>query len=536
MENFGSGACFLIYITMGLNMRKFVAILAFLLPSVTLAVLPPPKGKWPTTPLFMQPENWSPLPAAGQALTPEQLFMLFANIKVSDDALTRPQQEPYIAIQGNQVYALFKDWRLGSKQTFFARSTDSGDSWQANYRIIEPTYPNHSDPVIRVHPSGNLFACILGHGSGSNVFVARSTNQGVSFDTAKLASINSADAFQDKNWMELGPSGNLYVTWTAFLNAGPLDIRFVRSTNGGVSWSSWIRLNDNPPNGTSRQGSQALEGPGGVLHAIWGWDDRDGTEGIYITTSADSGKTFGPNRFVANQYLNDIMPWRTGFLPSATVDKKNGNIYIAWYDSRFRSGYTDIAFVRSTDGGQSWDSAIFVNGNLGDSTQQFMPAIAVDPVGRIFLMWYDTRVSGGNVVDVFYSYSEDYGKTWAPELRVSSVGSVPAFDSYSSSVMGDYNGLAADGTALYGDWGDSRNGNQDIYFTRIPTPFIWGDLNSDGLVDAADVVFLLNRVFLNRPLLAGETHADLDCDGFLTASDVVAILNQAFLGIEAGCF
>lgn len=518
-------------------MRKVIVGLAILVPSLVFAVVSPPKGKWPTTPLFMPPENWSPLPGSGPVLTPEQLFLLFTNIKVSDDALTRPQQEPYIAVLGNRVYALFKDWRLGSKQTFFARSLDSGDSWQANYRIIEPTYPNHSDPVIRVHPNGNLFACILGHGAGSNVFVARSTNQGASFDTAKLVSVGSSDAFQDKNWMEVGSSGNIYVTWTAFLNSGPLDMRFVRSTDGGATWSAWKRLNDNPPNGTGRQGSQALEGPFGILHVIWGSDDRDGTDGLYITTSSDSGKNFGPNRFIAHQYLNDIMPWRTSLLPSTAIDKRNGNIYVTWYDDRFLTGYTDIAFARSTDGGATWDSTIFVNNNVGDNTQQFMPAIAVDPAGRVFLMWYDTRVSGGNVVDVFYSYSEDYGKTWAPEVRVSSVGSIPVFDSYSSSVMGDYNGLAADGHWLYGDWGDSRNGNQDIYFARIPTPISWGDLNGDGLIDAVDVVLLLNRVFLNRPLPAGgETRGDLDCNGFLTAGDIIAILNQAFLGVPAGCF
>ncbi len=451
-------------------MKRIVFGFLVLFPSFIWGAVDPSKGKWPIKPDFMEAESKYPLQPS--ALTPEQLYtLLFGNVKINNDATIRPQHEPHIAISGNQVYALFKDWRLGTKQTFFARSLDSGDTWQGNYRIIEPNCTHHSDPVIRVHPSGDLFACILGHGGCSNVYVARSTNQGVSFDTARVVSFNSADAFQDKNWMEVGPSGNLYVTWTAFLNAGPLDIRFVRSTNAGASWSDWMRLNDNPVNdGSARQGSQALEGPDGILHVIWGLDNRDGTYGVYITTSNDSGQTFGPNRFVAHQFLTDNMPWRTALLPSGAVDLNNGNIYIAWYDSRFRSGFTDIAFVRSTNGGTSWDSTIFVNANVGDSSQQFMPAIAIDPAGRIFLTWYDTRVGGGNVVDLFYSYSEDYGQTWAPEARVTTVGSVPVFDSFSSSVMGDYNGLAADGLNIYGDWGDSRNGNQDIYASRIPTP------------------------------------------------------------------
>jgi hypothetical protein len=316
-----------------------------------------------------------------------------------------------------------------------------------------------------------------------------------------------------------------------------LDIRFVRSTNAGTNWSPWIKLNDNPSNdGSARQGSQALEGPGGILHVLWGLDDRDGTYGVYITTSNDSGQTFGPNRFVAHQFLIDNMPWRTALLPSAAVDLHNGNVYIAWYDSRFRSGFTDIAFIRSTNGGASWDTPIFVNASIGDSTQQFMPAIAIDPAGRIFLTWYDTRVGGGNVVDVFYTYSEDYGQTWAPEARITTVGSVPVFDSFSSSVMGDYNGLAADGHNIYGNWGDSRNGNQDIYASRISTPMPWGDMNGDGVINSSDVVLLINRVFLGTPTPAGAARGDLNCDGLLTSADVVDLLNFAFLGIPAGCF
>ncbi len=61
-------------------------------------------------------------------------------------------------------------------------------------------------------------------------------------------------------------------------------------------------------------------------------------------------------------------------------------------------------------------------------------------------------------------------------------------------------------------------------------------MNADGAVNSADVVLLLNRVFLGVPTPAEATRGDLNCDGLLTAADVVELLNLAFLGIPGGCF
>lgn len=61
-----------------------------------------------------------------------------------------------------------------------------------------------------------------------------------------------------------------------------------------------------------------------------------------------------------------------------------------------------------------------------------------------------------------------------------------------------------------------------------------GDMNFDGLLNASDVVRLMNYVFLGiDPPLPSESVADVNCDGVLTASDVVLELNRVFLGSTA---
>lgn len=61
-----------------------------------------------------------------------------------------------------------------------------------------------------------------------------------------------------------------------------------------------------------------------------------------------------------------------------------------------------------------------------------------------------------------------------------------------------------------------------------------GDINGDGLLSAADVVVLLNIVFLNNPPPIPGLH-DLNCDGEISPADLVLLLNLVFLGSSLPC-
>lgn len=61
-----------------------------------------------------------------------------------------------------------------------------------------------------------------------------------------------------------------------------------------------------------------------------------------------------------------------------------------------------------------------------------------------------------------------------------------------------------------------------------------GDMNGDGILTAADVVMMLNCVFLGIGN-CGLSYSDITCDGILTASDVVKELNGVFLGSPLNC-
>ena len=108
---------------------------------------------------------------------------------------------------------------------------------------------------------------------------------------------------------------------------------------------------------------------------------------------------------------------------------------------------------------------------------QWFPALAAAPDGRLTALWLDRRDDPAN--RLYYAYartSTDGGLTWRPGTRVSSAPSDPNLNiPPGTEGIGDYIGLAAGPGVVWGAWVDVRNGNQDIYaareqFTPSPCP------------------------------------------------------------------
>ena len=107
---------------------------------------------------------------------------------------------------------------------------------------------------------------------------------------------------------------------------------------------------------------------------------------------------------------------------------------------------------------------------------QFFPTITVDDQGVVRAMWGDDRLDtvnpGGHNYDIFAAASTDHGASFGTNVRVTTQSSDPDIDN-GGTFIGDYFAIAPCGTAV---WGDTRNGNQDIFAAGL-------DQNGDGLVD-----------------------------------------------------
>jgi hypothetical protein len=91
-----------------------------------------------------------------------------------------------------------------------------------------------------------------------------------------------------------------------------------------------------------------------------------------------------------------------GILFDSAVDRNNGDLYLVWQDSRFSGGrFDEIAFSMSTDSGRRWTRPVKINQTPNNRTNRFreaafLPTIAVSDDGVLAVTYYDFRNDDGS--------------------------------------------------------------------------------------------------------------------------------------------
>src|SRR2546428_3269818 len=185
--------------------------------------------------------------------------------------------------------------------------------------------------------------------------------------------------------------------------------------------------------------------------------------------------------------------FRVNSNPTAAADDANGNVYVGWAD--YRNGHADILSSRSLDGGATWNEPIRVN-NDTTTNDHFFPWMAVSH-GLINIDFYDRRLDPQNhLVDVFYAESADGGASFSPNVRVTDVSFNPDAIIFSNgeSFIGDYIGIASNGTRAHSVWTDiplTSPSNEDIFTegTKVDRPPVLAPVGSQTLYPGAPLRF-----------------------------------------------
>ncbi|RPI13429.1 MAG: T9SS C-terminal target domain-containing protein [Ignavibacteriae bacterium] len=390
--------------------------------------------------------------------------ILFVNNNLTVN--TAPQNEPSVRISrinSNIVVAAWRDFRLGYTNPVIRRigysySTNGGLTWAAPQLLPDPM-PGHatqSDPVLMSDNNGIFYIATTSR-EATNVrgetVVYRSTNNGVNWLKYSVAAASSS--FEDKEWItcDLVPGSpnfnNLYITWTR-IGSG---IRFVKSSNGGLNWTTPVNVGDN----SAGQGSNVAVGTNYYIYVVWGE-----SAGIKFDKSTNGGTSFG-----TDYQLSNVVGNVKGSFPFISVDYSNhatrGNVYVVWADNR--GGNDDVWFNRSTNAGANWLTNP-VRVNDVQTGHQYKPAIACDTNGNIGVIYYDER-TGAGIVNSWYAFSTNQGTTWNNQ-RVSD--SSFTYISIGSEVRnGEYIGIDAYQNKVITVWCDDRKGtpNQEIYTANL---------------------------------------------------------------------
>ncbi|GAB3285021.1 sialidase family protein [Sinomonas notoginsengisoli] len=331
-------------------------------------------------------------------------------------------------------------------------STDGGATWTAPAALKEDLGTTQffndkesvtADPTVSgtayavwdrlVSPNGNPRANAHTSAYSGPAWFAKTTDGGATWSPA-TAIVPTANREQTiGNQIVVDPrTGTLYDFFNFILNTGPNgqptlhgdNVAFVKSTDGGASWSA--------PQVLANLGSVGVTDP------------------------------------------NTGAPIRTGdIIPEPAIDPATGQLYVVWQDARFNGGhYDEVAISTSSDGGATWSDPARVNTPHG--VPAFTPSVRVAN-GTVGVAYYDFRnLTAGNTstlpTDYWFTSSVDAAGSFGNERHVHGPWDMMTAPNAGGFFVGDYAGLAAVGSSfaslsIQANSGTTTNPTDAVYAT-----------------------------------------------------------------------
>ena len=200
---------------------------------------------------------------------------------------------------------------------WYTRSTDQAASFQ-------PPIPIPGQPIwgmTAVGPDGEVYVAGRRNSTNTEFVVAKSTTvrdpmAALGFDFTVQVDMGGVHRY----FLGAGPNpgglngnvcvaadhsvsptrGNVYVLASVDpAGSDPMDVHVVRSEDGGLTWSSPVRVNDDPIGNNAWQWFAAMDvAPTGRIDAVWN-DTRAEPGGVdsqlYYSFSTDAGQTWSPS-------------------------------------------------------------------------------------------------------------------------------------------------------------------------------------------------------------------------------------------------
>jgi len=302
---------------------------------------------------------------------------------------------PSVAASGSYVYLAWQDSTSvsgsGSRPEIWMRvSSNYGGSFGPAIRM-STNVGNSYNPSVAAYGSHVYVAwqddtSVSGSGTGYEIWMRASSNNGVTFNSPIRISTNTYDSVSPS----VAASGSyVYVAWSDSTpvagSGGQPEIWMRVSANSGASFGSAIRLSSN----AYMSLYPSIAASGSCVYVVW--QDHTpvvgsgGAPEVWMRVSSNNGANFGSAV---------RMSTNTGYSDYPRVAAGGSNVYVTWQDNTSVTGSGgdfEVWLRASANNGALFGSATRVTTNTGSSVY---PSVAA--YGSVaYVAWEDsTPVSG----------------------------------------------------------------------------------------------------------------------------------------------
>ncbi|HXA09466.1 MAG TPA: sialidase family protein [Chthoniobacterales bacterium] len=409
----------------------------------------------------------------------------------------------------------------------FQRSINGGVTWQSP--IVIPNSP--TDGTLDVDSNGNLF---IGGEGFSQFFCERSSNaqlasQTPTFDQSKSVNLGGFLGSGGINPAGLdgmvflaidhsgGPTNNNIYMLASVVPSGrsTTDVMFVRSTDGGLTFSTPKKINDDPVNPSKWHWFGTFSvAPNGRLDAVW-YDTRNAANNtdsqLFYSWSTDAGVTWAPNVAVSiafNPFEGYPNQSKIGDYITMVSDSTGADVaYSATFNfNASRNQHEeDVYYVRvapTASGINLLSAASRLTHGAAGTFDVNMPLTGVSGVECRSATTY-------NAVFTF-----DAPVTSGQVTVLSGTATVGAITFSGNSMTAQLTGVtAAEVVTLH-----TQNINGDgLPHGDVPFGFLVADADASRVVGKSDQTLVKGQ--LNQPVTSANFREDLNADGRIKSAD-----------------
>ncbi|UCG68527.1 MAG: hypothetical protein JSV09_12055 [Thermoplasmata archaeon] len=312
---------------------------------------------------------------------------------------------PSIAVDksNGNIYVVWQDYRNSpepySIDIYFANSTDGGNSFGVNKRVIDETGSNYQ--FVPNIAASNDFIGVVWEDERGGIYFANSTDRGDTFGESKRVSdILGTAVYYPK--IEIGINGTIYVVWEHKID-DIYKILFSKSNDGGNTWTPSIKVCEDLTSEGQRMPSISLD-TNDNIYVVWrDTHDKDpdifSDMDIYFSKSTNGGNNFTTGKQISIDTFDEDQ-----YHPSISVNNE-GKIFVTWIEDKDfpnQENVSDIYFANSTDGGNNFSTKQKIN-DCPSFSAVYTPSNAIAVNGsHIYIVWQDDR--NGNW-DIYLSRS-----------------------------------------------------------------------------------------------------------------------------------